>query len=241
VKCWGDNFYGQLGNGTTANSSTPVDVTGLTSGVAAVSAGGSQACALTTGGGVKCWGSGYGSTPVDVTGVTSGVAAVSAGADHACALTTGGGVKCWGFGPYGQLGNGTTGSSSAAVDVTGLTSGAATVSTKLDHTCASTTGGGVKCWGRNNDGQLGVGTTTGPEQCFGFACSRTPVSVLAAPKPVPVGGITELAEVAHSLQQANSHAFDHSIRPWWLAAVVAGTVAIGVYAASHRRRLRRDG
>jgi alpha-tubulin suppressor-like RCC1 family protein len=165
VKCWGDNFDGQLGNGITANSSTPVDVRGLTSGVAVLAAGRYYTCVLTTVGGVKCWGDilgglpgGGGATahnvPADVPGFASGVAAITAGASHTCALTTSGGVKCWGSNTVGQLGESPTTGSNTPVDVSGLT-GVATIAAGSSHNCALTTAGGVKCWGNNIYGQLG--------------------------------------------------------------------------------------
>jgi alpha-tubulin suppressor-like RCC1 family protein len=171
VKCWGSNFYGQLGDGTTIDRITPVEVVGLNSGVSAVSSGSTHTCALTISGGVKCWGSnslgklGDGSAtdrfaPVDVVGLTSGVVSVSVVESHTCALNNAGGVKCWGYNSYGELGDGMTYYRSSPVDVVGLTSGVAAVSAGDKHTCAVTTQGGVKCWGFNIFGQLGDGTTT---------------------------------------------------------------------------------
>jgi len=171
VKCWGRNDFGSLGDGTTTNRSTPVDVAGLTSGVSAITSQCAHTCALTTGGGVKCWGNNFSGelgdgtttqrlTPVDVSGLTSGVMSISSGYAHTCALTTGGGVKCWGDNQYGQLGDGTTTQRLTAVDVTGLTSGVAVLSAGTLHTCAITTSGVMKCWGDNQYGQLGDGTTT---------------------------------------------------------------------------------
>ena len=188
VKCWGSNQYGQLGNGTTTDSYMPADVFGLTSGVAAISASDNHTCALTSSGGVKCWGEngdgelGNGSftnsfVPVDVSGLTSGVAAISSGGGGSCALTTTGGVKCWGYDGHGELGDGTTSSSSIPVDVSGLTSGVTAVAASDYNTCALTNGGGVKCWGLNVFGELGNGTSTGPQTCLGDPCSTMPVDV----------------------------------------------------------------
>ena len=170
VKCWGDNRAGQLGDGTTDTRHEPTDVQGLTRGVAAIAAGFMHTCALTSAGGVKCWGSnghgalGDGTTdarhePTDVQGLGRGIAAIATGFDHTCALTSAGGVKCWGRNEDGQLGDGTTDERHEPTDVQGLARGIAAISAGGNHTCALTSAGGVKCWGWNYEGELGDGTT----------------------------------------------------------------------------------
>lgn len=170
MKCWGENFFGKLGNGTRDDSTIPVDVVGLTSGVQGIAAGEFHTCALTTAGGVKCWGYNYygqlgngtndsSNTPVDVPGLSSGVQAIAVGDYHTCALTTGGGVKCWGDNSSGQLGDGTFAKSNTPVDVSDLSSGVQAITAGINHTCALNASGGVQCWGSNYRNQLGDGTS----------------------------------------------------------------------------------
>jgi alpha-tubulin suppressor-like RCC1 family protein len=195
VRCWGYNTYGQLGDGTTINRSTPTQVGGLESGVLAIAAGYGHTCAVTTSGAVECWGYnvngqlGDGTTtnrptPTLVSGFSSGVPPIAAGYFHTCAVTAAGGVVCWGSNSTGQLGDGTYNNRSTPTPVFGLASGVATVAAASYHTCAVTSAGGAKCWGYNSSGQLGDGTTT----------ERT--------KPTPVSG---LASGVSSISAASNH------------------------------------
>lgn len=190
VKCWGDNNFGQLGDTTISDRLIPTDVFGLSSGIAAISAGGNHTCALTTGGGVKCWGSNTSGQlgdnsivqhnyPVDVTGLTTGVSAIAAGGSHTCALTTGGGAKCWGNNFYGQVGDTTITNRLTAVNVSGLISDVAALSTGSNHTCALLAGGGLSCWGKNFFGQLGNDEA-------GFYTEEQPVLTLSIKIYLPV-------------------------------------------------------
>ncbi len=186
VKCWGMNFYGQLGdpaNSDNTNPNTvPLDVATLGSGVVAIAAGSWHSCALTSAGGVKCWGrnrfgelgssvnvgtSNANIVPLDVATLGNGVVAIAAGDLHTCALTSAGAVKCWGSNEYGQLGNstnsGTTNANNAPLDVATLGSGVVAIAVGNNHGCALTSVGEVKCWGRNNYGQLGSPTNSGTE------------------------------------------------------------------------------
>lgn len=151
-------------SGTPPPASSPLPIGPVDSRIAA---GDNHTCTINDGGGVSCWGAfnGWGDVngsffPVDVPGLTSQVVALAPGQWHTCALTIGGRVSCWGANSNGQLGNGTQTPSIVPVDVSGLTSGVTAIASGGDHTCAVTAAGAVKCWGVNEQGQLGVAVVT---------------------------------------------------------------------------------
>lgn len=261
VKCWGNGGWHRLGDGTGNQKSYPVDVrvaiNGATlSGITQVSAGSLHTCALTATGGVKCWGANnvlqlgggivdnYKEVPVDVVvavgGATlSGVTQISAGWAHSCARLSSGGVWCWGANDSGRLGDGTTTSRAVATEVTvsaGVPlNGVESVSAGTAHTCAVLATGGVVCWGKNDQGQLGDGSTT---------ISLSPVAVTTS-AGTPLAGVTQM-ESSDASNCARSG--DGSLRCWGSngdgrlgstvpspstsAEIVTGFVGLGGWPAS---------
>ena len=195
VDCWGDNAFGDLGDGVTGGPDgeevydTPQPVSGLTGATSVVSDGIDGYCALLASGGVDCWGSddvgqlgngtvtvqsgsggsvGY-DTPQPVTGVGSAVALASDGYGY-CALLSGGGIDCWGSNANGDLGDGTVGGTDGqnGYDTPQAVSGIGTASSVVSGPggyCAVVGNGQVDCWGNNRDGELGNGQIDGPDPC----------------------------------------------------------------------------
>ncbi len=199
VACWGRNDEGQLGNGSAGaafSSGTPVPVTGLSSGVVAVVTGYNHACALTTGGAVKCWGlndegqlgsnTGTNSAlPIDVS-LGAPVAAIAAGWKHTCVLTTAGAVQCWGGNSRGQLGDGSTTPRAPGDNAFPIASGAKQISATIHTTCATLLDGTVKCWGDNTGGQTG-------DPGNGLTLNTTPYTVKLADHVTNLGGVDHVA------------------------------------------------
>jgi alpha-tubulin suppressor-like RCC1 family protein len=205
---WGNNLNGQLGNGTTNNSSLPeaVTATGVLAGRTpiAIVAGFHHNLALCSNGTVVAWGyGGYfnlgnGSTenrsvPVNVTttGVLAGraVATIAAGGNHNLALCTDGTLVSWGFNPRGQLGNTGTTNSSLPVLVT-TTSGAlvgktvAAIGAGGSHSYAISSDGSLAAWGDNGSGQLGDNSTTSSSVPVAVATSTLPNGTRIGPLAV---------------------------------------------------------
>ena len=175
VKCWGLNSKGQLGDGTTNDSSTPVKVAGLND-VVQIALGDAYTCALLASGDVQCWGwNNFGElgngtftdskSPVQVTGLTIGVQAISGGDASVCAVLPSAQVDCWGDNSSGELGNGSIGGQS---DTPGLVQGGAFASDGASiglgsfgsTSCALDASELAECWGFNVVGEAGNGTTT---------------------------------------------------------------------------------
>jgi alpha-tubulin suppressor-like RCC1 family protein len=183
VECWGYNGFGQLGNNSRVDSLTPVKVSGLTSGVSVFGAGASHTCARLADTSLVCWGyNGYGQlgdgtttdrlSPVLVSGLTSGVEGLSPGVRHTCVYKKNDTIVCFGYNYYGQLGDGTTKDKHVPTTVNGLPSGLDSIRVGLFHSCALLKSGGIRCWGNNDFGQLGNGSTTS---------RNVPVSVIGFP------------------------------------------------------------
>jgi alpha-tubulin suppressor-like RCC1 family protein len=217
VACWGypASVLGrtQVPNG---QSSYALPIPGLT-GVTAIAAGGEETCALMSNASIKCWGSnthgqiGDGTTtdrsaPTTVTGITTATA-IGVGPDFACAVLANTTVDCWGANDHGQLGDGTTTDRATPAAVSGLT-GASAVTLRgpfetevggggrADHACALLTNTTVKCWGSNQNAELGDGTTTD---------RHTPVSV---------SGLTNVTQLAAGPNHVCARLSDGTVECW---------------------------
>jgi len=201
VKCWGSNINGQLGDGTTTRRITPVEVPGITTNTD-VALGNGHTCALTysqsgdNGSRVKCWGSnefgqlGDGSTitlrtsPVEVSNITT-ASSIALGQSHSCALLMDGTVKCWGDARI----PGKASKSNTPVEVSGFSYIVEEIALGgQSFSCAMERGSvdKVKCWGNNQHGQLGDGTTK--DTCGN---SDLPCSTI-----VEVSGLTNVLHIA---------------------------------------------
>jgi alpha-tubulin suppressor-like RCC1 family protein len=192
--CWGNNFFGQLGDGTFVEKLIPVPVDGLTGTGTRIAfadeaaAGEFHTCIRTPSGAAYCWGDNISgqvgnallgtphTAPVAVAGLGGPIQRIEAGKAFTCALLNSGGVQCWGENMDGQLGDGSTIDRFSPAGVTGLSTGVSGIGLGDLHACAETTSGFRYCWGDSFYGQLGNGSTTS---------SPLPIEVLE-PEPLPL-------------------------------------------------------
>jgi alpha-tubulin suppressor-like RCC1 family protein len=219
VMCWGANSYGQLGDGTNAKKLTlskviDSDGKGLV-GVSMITAGAYHNCALRTDQTVWCWGAnsnsqlGSGATlnrsvAEKVAGLPGDITSIAAGYYHQCALRSNGKAYCWGLNNYGQLGTDNVDSGRTPQPVFPNVNNfpaLSSVAAGFNHSCGVVKSDGtVRCWGENNAGQLGNGST---------ADSITPVTVLA-----DIGSLANVKTIAMGSEHSCAVLADQSIKCW---------------------------
>jgi alpha-tubulin suppressor-like RCC1 family protein len=204
--CWGDNRYGQLGDGTTADSTTPVPVRHL-SHVVALGAGAWHTCAVLATGQVKCWGDNtqwqlgsalpHRSSKPLLTTVGPAIQ-IAAGRTHSCAILINGDVTCWGDNRTGQTGvqREPPAKPSLPVMVSGVVHAIA-VAAGDEHSCAVQQDGHLLCWGGNDFGQLGHGVVD--HHSF-------------PPRPVPLAG--KVLSVAAGRRHTCALLEDRTVQCW---------------------------
>ncbi|MCU0686775.1 MAG: hypothetical protein MUF34_31765 [Polyangiaceae bacterium] len=216
--CWGYNDRGQLGNGTdnTTPNYVPTAVklaSGLLlEGVVGLppTQGSQHSCALVVGGQARCWGYdspgslGDGDASLDdqvnpvVVGPVgtplSDIRALALGGNHSCAVLNSGQARCWGQNNFAQVGDG--GGANRTVPEKVLQSAGVPLTAVQAmalgdfHSCVLMTNNTVRCWGRNDHGQLGDGTVDLPGK---EGSHLYPTAVLVAPGGAPLGGVQALA------------------------------------------------
>ncbi len=224
VKAWGQNTYGQVGDGTLISRMNPVSVSGLT-GIKMVSAGSTHSLALTANGNVYAWGqNNYGqtagpyptfgapylATPNEVImngGPLNNVVYIAGGGASSYAVKSDGTVWAWGYNQYGQLGSGYSGGYRPPPQAVPGLSGVKIVAGGTYHVLALTSNGNVYAWGNNSNGQLGNGTTT------------------QANSPVLIANLSNI--VAISAGNNTSYALDNSGIVWAWGANAAGQLGLG--------------
>jgi alpha-tubulin suppressor-like RCC1 family protein len=207
---WGENAYGELGNGNNSNSLIPVEVSGPLSEVVQLAGGGQFGYALLSNGKIMAWGSnskgelGNGTTTssnvlVEVKGIEH-VVEVAATSLGGIALLPGGKVKTWGNNGKGELGDGKTPTqqpkATEPVEVTGLPEEVTAIGAGAQHDLVVLKSGKVMSWGYNSFGQLGIGK--------GGSYSDVPVPVCAsASETYPCSGqLGEASAVAGVLESS---------------------------------------
>ena len=206
VYCWGWNAFGQLATGDNESLAVPWPV-GLTT-AASLGGGAWHVCATVIDGSARCWGRnefgqlGTGdqtnSNVVQlVTGLQNAVN-IGAGSGHTCAILSDGSVRCWGANLGGELGNGTTADSAVPVLVTAISGEARLthISRSYEHGCVRVSDGGVRCWGRNDSGQIGNGEVA-------VEAADPHVLDLSATLDVATGGVQSCALMGN-----------HTVRCW---------------------------